>query len=367
MRASARLAGQCLMIGFEGLEPSAEVRELIRDHGVGAMILFGRNVAEPAQLAGLVRELQEIARGAGHETPLLVGVDQEGGRVARLAGAWDEWPALRVLGRAGSEDLARRFGAALAEQLLPCGIHINFAPVVDVDTNPANPVIGDRSFGDDPVLVGRLGAALIQGMQAAGVAASAKHFPGHGDTAVDSHLDLPTVEHSRSRLEDVELRPFRAAVTAGVATVMTAHILVREIDDALPATLSPRLVRDVLRTEMRFDGVVVSDDLEMKAIATHWRPGRAAALAFEAGCDLLLVCRGADAQAEAHEALVKTTESDPLALKKLEDAALRVRRLKERYIPGRREADARAAVEAASRASHRELALEIGERGGLRA
>jgi beta-N-acetylhexosaminidase len=228
-------------------------------------------------------------------------------------------------------------------------------------------VIGDRSFGSDPALVARLGAALIQGLQGGGVAASAKHFPGHGDTAVDSHLELPMVDHSRARLDEIELRPFKAAVEAGVATVMTAHILVREIDDELPATLSPRIVRDILRKEMGFAGVVVSDDLEMSAISKHWRTGPAAVRALQAGCDLLLVCRSADAQAEAHEALVKAVEEGALELRDLEDAALRVRRLKERFCAVGSRPDARSAARAASRADHRVLAGEIAERAGLRA
>jgi beta-N-acetylhexosaminidase len=367
MRESVRLAGQCLMIGFDGLEPSAEVRTLLREHAVGGVILFSRNVADPEQLAGLVQELQEIARSAGHETPLLVGIDQEGGRVARLKGEWTEWPPLQALGRVGSEDLTQRLGSALAEQLAPCGIHLDFAPVMDVATNPGNPVIGDRSFGDDPSLVARLGAALIRGLQEGGVAASAKHFPGHGDTAVDSHLELPVVDHPRRRIEEVELGPFRAAIAARVATVMTAHVLVREIDERLPATLSPRLLRDLLRGELRFEGVIVSDDLEMQAIAKRWRAGPAAALALQAGCDLLLVCHSADAQAEAHEAIIKAVEEGTLAHLALEDAAARVRRLKERFAAGGARPDPIAARLFASSHAHRALAEEIAERGGTRA
>jgi beta-N-acetylhexosaminidase len=364
MRESVRLAGQCLMIGFEGLQPSAEVRQLLREHAVGGVILFARNVAEPQQLAVLVGELQEIASAVGHELPLLVGVDQEGGRVARLRGAWTEWPPMRTLGRIGSDELARRVGAALAEQLAPCGIHLDFAPVVDVDTNPRNPVIGDRSLGDDPALVARLGAALIEGLQGGSVAACAKHFPGHGDTELDSHLALPAVDHSPERLEDVELRPFRAAVAAQVASVMTAHVVVRALDAESPATLSPRIARGLLRTELGFGGVVVSDDLEMKAIASHWSAGAAAVRAIQAGCDLLLVCHSADAQAEAHEALVKAVEKQTIAFKDLEDAALRVRRLKERFVPRHSSPDWRLAGLRQLGHSHRLLAEEIVSRGG---
>jgi beta-N-acetylhexosaminidase len=363
MRERVRLAGQCLMIGFDGYQASAELRQLLREHAIGGVILFARNVAEPEQLAALVAELQDIARAAGHERPLLVAVDQEGGRVARLRAPWTEWPPMRTLGRSGSEDLARRTGAALAEQLVPCGIHLDFAPVVDVDTNARNPVIGDRSFGDDPSLVARLGAALVEGLQAGGVAACAKHFPGHGDTELDSHLALPAVDHSPDRLGDVELRPFRAAIAAGVASVMTAHVVVRALDEELPATLSPRVVRELLRAELGFGGVVVSDDLEMKAIAGKWRARVAAVRAVQAGCDLLLVCHSADAQAEAHEALVRAVESGAISHKDLEDAAERVRRLKERFVSRRPNPDPRGARSAVQQPMHAALAAEIAARG----
>jgi beta-N-acetylhexosaminidase len=365
MRALHADVGQLLMVGFEGHEPSPELRQLIRDAGVGGVILFARNVAEPAQVADLVRELQGLARDAGHARPLLLGVDQEGGRVARLKGQWAAWPPLRAVGRIASEETASRLGAALAEQVASCGLHLDFAPVVDVDTNPRNPVIGDRSFGDDPELVGRLAAAFIRGMQTAGVAACAKHFPGHGDTDVDSHLALPCVDHSRARLDDIELRPFRAAVASEVATIMTAHVLVRELDDRLPATLSPHVLGALLRVELGYDGVVVSDDLEMKAVAAGWRPGVAAPLAVAAGCDLLLVCKSADAQAEAHEGLVKAVEEGVIRRQVLDDACARVRRLKERYAVPRASADPKHARLTAASAAHRALAEELAARSGV--
>ena len=353
------------MVGFEGLAPSVDLRRLIREFGVGGVILFSRNVDGPQQVAELVRELQSLARDARHDLPLLVGVDQEGGRVARLGEPWTVWPPLRALGRAGSEDLARRMGASIAAELLSCGIRCDFAPVVDVDTNPRNPVIGDRSFGDDPELVGRLGAAFIHGLQDGGVAASAKHFPGHGDTDVDSHLDLPKVDHGLGRLEDVELRPFRRAVEAGVATVMTAHVLVNELDDRLPATLSARVVGELLRQKLRYDGVVVSDDLEMKAVTKSWSPAVAAPLAAKAGCDLLLVCASPDAQVEALEGLVRARERDEITWDEMDAACQRIRALKQRYLLPYADPDRRVARQSAGLGEHGALAREIAERGGV--
>src|SRR5213593_1326802 len=247
MRESVRKAGQRLMVGFHGHEASADVKSMIHDYGAGSVILFARNVASPEQVAELVRELQTEARAAGHDLPLLVSVDQEGGRVARMRAPWTEWPPLRAVGRQGSEETARKMGEALAAELHACGIRLDFAPVVDVDTNPKNPVIGDRSFGADPDLVGRLGAAMIRGLQDGGVAACAKHFPGHGDTDLDSHLDLPVVEQSRRRLEDVEIRPFRRAIAAKVATIMMAHVLYPELDPEFPASISKPIVDGILR------------------------------------------------------------------------------------------------------------------------
>jgi beta-N-acetylhexosaminidase len=365
VRETVRAAGARVMVGFDGLEASADLKRLLREFHVGSVILFARNVAAPEQVAELVRELQGLARAAGQDLPLLVAVDQEGGRVQRLRAPWTEWPPLRALGRSGTEAMARGMGEALAAELRPCGIQLDFAPVVDVDTNPANPVIGDRSFGDDPELVGRLGVAMIRGLQESGVAACAKHFPGHGDTSVDSHLELPVVDHSPARLRDVELRPFRAAVEAGVATVMTAHVLVRELDDRLPATLSPRIVGGLLREELKYPGVVVSDDLEMKAVAKTWRPSDAAVRAAQAGCDLLPVCNTPDLQVEALEGLVRGLEAGEIRWKDAEDSVARIRALKERFALPYRVPDPRAAREAAGAAERVALAHQIAGRAGI--
>ena len=353
------------MVGFEGLVASADVKALIRGFGVGHVVLFRRNVDSPEQVADLVRELQSTARDAGHGQPLLVAVDQEGGRVARLREPWTIWPSARAVGRTGSEEIARRVAEALAHELKSCGIRYDFVPCVDVDTNPRNPVIGDRSFGDDPDLVGRLGVAMIRGLQDEGVVACAKHFPGHGDTDVDSHLDLPSVDHPRSRLEDVELGPFRKAIGAGVATVMASHLLVRELDDALPATLSPKLVKGLLREDMGYGGVVVTDALEMDALARHWTPAQIAVLAAKAGCDLLAICRGHDAQVEMMESLIRACEAGEIPFQDAEASEGRVRALKERFLGGYRDPDPKEAREAAGRSEHRVLAEEIAVRSGI--
>ncbi len=366
MKEVVRRVGQRFMVGFEGTGASTDVKHLVRDFGVGHVILFARNVDRPEQVAELVRELQEVARDAGHDRPLLVAVDQEGGRVARLREPWTIWPPLRSLGQVGDEETARRMGRALAHELHACGIRCDFAPVMDVDTNPKNPVIGDRSFGDDPDLVGRLGAAMIDGLQRGRVAACAKHFPGHGDTDVDSHLDLPAVDHSRARLEDVELRPFRKAIEAGVATIMTAHVLVRDLDDRLPATLSPRLDR---RAAAQGDEVRgrrgVRRPGDEGAWSKHWPAGQAAVLAAQAGCDILPVCKSPDAQVEAIEALIRAVEREDIKTSALDDADARIRAMKDRFLLPYRDPDPKEARRVAGLGEHRSLAAEIGSRSGL--
>src|SRR5512145_3371825 len=280
-----RDAAALLCVGFHGTTPSVEVLELVR-RGVSGVILFSRNVESAQQVAELTSALK---RAAGR--PLLVAIDQEGGRVARLRAAqgFTELPPMRAIGAAGDDRVAFGVGALLGRELRAVGIDQDYAPVVDVDTNPANPVIGDRSFSREPGVVARLGAALALGLQAEGVAACAKHFPGHGDTSQDSHVDLPRLPHGLDRLRRVELPPFRAVSQAGVAAVMTAHVVFEALDPALPATLSAPVLR-LLREEIGFEGCCVSDDLEMKAVAEHFPLEQVAPGCLLAGVDALLVC-----------------------------------------------------------------------------
>lgn len=240
---------------------------------------------------------------------------------------------MATLGRSGDADLAERFARALAAELRAVGFTLDYAPVLDIHTNPNNPVIGDRALAGDADVVARLGAAIVRGLQEQGVAACGKHFPGHGDTSVDSHLDLPVVEHPPDRIRRVECVPFRAAIEAGVASMMTAHVLVPSFDEERPATLSRRIVYDLLREELGFEGVVFGDDLEMKAIAKHYTVGDAAVGGVAAGCDGLLICSGsAEAHAAVLEALIHAVEEGRLPFKRVEDALTRHRRAKERFL-----------------------------------
>jgi beta-N-acetylhexosaminidase len=324
-----RQIGQLLIAGFDGEQLPVELRSIASEFGLGGVILFARNVSEPEQVAELCAEAARL----NPDMPLWVSVDQEGGRVARLKAPFTEWPPMATLGRSGDATLAERFARALGAELRAVGISLDYAPVLDIHTNPKNPVIGDRALADKADEVARLGAIIIRALQDEGVAACGKHFPGHGDTVADSHLELPLVEHPPDRLRAIEFAPFRAAVAARVATIMTAHVFVPSLDESRPATLSRRVVSGILRQELGFDGVVISDDLEMKAIAAAHAVPAAAVMAIDAGCDAMLICSGDyQKQAAALEELVHAVEDGRLAAARVEDALKRQVRAKERFL-----------------------------------
>lgn len=326
---SSDLFRQCarmFMVGFPGTDLDPDLRRLV-DEGIFGAILFKRNAGSPAETAGLCRRLKEEAA-----RPFLLAVDQEGGRVARLRGEpFTNFPPLRELGRRKDAALAERVGRLLALELRAVGFDWDFAPVLDVDTNPHNPVIGDRSLHREPAEVARLGTALARGLEAGGVASCAKHFPGHGDTTQDSHLTLPRLPHDLARLRAVELVPFRAYAAAGLASVMTAHVLFEAVDPGVPATMSPKVLDGILRQELGFSGVVVSDDLEMKAIADNYSVEDAAVRGALAGVDLFLVCHRADRQLAAIEALVRAVETGRVPRERIAQANQRLDALLARF------------------------------------
>jgi beta-N-acetylhexosaminidase len=321
--------GQLLIGSLPGTTITAEMRALAKEFSLGGVILFARNIEAPEQVAEMSIDVQTLAT----DLPLWVSVDQEGGRVARLKAPFTEWPPMAVLGRSRDEQLAERFATALATELKAVGITLDYAPVLDIHTNPKNPIIGDRALGEDAESVARLGAVIIKALQQNGVAACGKHFPGHGDTSVDSHLELPLVEHPPDRIRRVECVPFREAIRTDVAFIMTAHVLVPSFDEQNPATLSKTIVQGLLREELGFLGVILSDDLEMKAIAKTYTVPDAAVGAIAAGCDGLLVCSGdVEVQAATLEALVYAVEEKKIPYKRLEDALVKLRRTKERFL-----------------------------------
>ncbi len=328
--------GQLLIGSLPGTTIPQEMRSLAKEFQLGGVTLFKRNIEAPEQVEELSQDLQGLASAQ----PLWVAVDQEGGSVARLRSPFTEWPAMASLGRSGDLALASRFAAALAAELRAVGVTLDYAPVLDIHTNPKNPVIGNRALSEDPAQVAALGAAIIDGLQSNGVAACGKHFPGHGDTSVDSHLELPIVEHPPDRIRRVECVPFVEAIRHGVAFIMTAHVLVPAMDEDKPATLSRRIVFELLRDELGFEGVILTDDLEMKALAKDYSVADSAVEAINAGCDGILICRhlssephnDINVQATALEALVHAVEDGRIPFGRVEDALKRQRRAKERFL-----------------------------------
>ena len=317
-------AARLFTVGFAGKALDADL-ELLLERGVGGVVLFSRNVGTPAEVFELTRALK---RRAGR--PLLVAVDQEGGSVARLRNGFTRLPPLRVLGERGDAALARELGRVVGSELSAVGVDWDFAPVLDVDTNPNNPVIGERSLGADPARVAELGVAFAAGLVDSGVAACAKHFPGHGDTQQDSHLHLPRLPHSLERLERVELAPFQRAVTAGVPSIMAAHIVFEALDAARPASMSAALL-DLLRGRLGYDGIVVTDDLEMKAIADHFSIEEVVERGLAAGVDVFLVCHTAELAHRAIDAIVSAVRAGRVSERSLKQALERVTRFSERF------------------------------------
>lgn len=345
-RDARRAAARLCLVDFPGLVLTARVERLIADDRLAGVVLFGKNVAGGPQVAALTAALRRVARGAGAPLPW-VAIDHEGGVADRFApddGSGEEaaedgepratrLPSAMALGAAGDPGLARAAGGVAGRELRALGCNLNFAPVMDVNTDPANPVIGSRAFGDAPALVAAMGVAYLRGLQAEGVAATAKHFPGHGGVAVDSHVALPVVPDARDRLETVALPPFRAATRAGVAAVMTAHVVVPALDPTgRPATVSAPILTDLLRARWGYGGLVCSDALGMRALADRWSPGEAAVAAVAAGCDLLLAL-GPDAmQDEILGALARAVERGGLPAARIADALARVEAAAARWV-----------------------------------
>ena len=327
------LVGRVVGFGFSGTQVDDWVRTLVCDMRVGTIPLFSNNLESGGQAAELATSLQQLASEAGHVEPLLLAADQENGIVRRLPGDFVRFPGHMALAAVDDLSFTEEVARATGEQLRAAGIHMDLAPVLDVNVNPANPVIGVRSFGERPGRVAEQGAAFIRGLHQAGVFACAKHFPGHGDTELDSHLALPRVACDLDRLENVELVPFRTAIAAGVDAVMTAHVGYGALDgEGLPATLSHRIVTGLLRDELGFAGVVATDSLGMKAVADGVGPAAGAVMALAAGCDLILVAHGKEHQRAVYDALVEAVRSGEVALARLEEAALRVTALRRKLV-----------------------------------
>jgi beta-N-acetylhexosaminidase len=335
--------GQTLCFGWDGETPeealtlNAHARALVEEMQVGSIVLMGRNVGAPEQTRALLEDLQTLS-----PMRMFIAIDQEGGSVNRFrppASPFHEFPGNMALGaiseasrKSGPEKYAYKQAMAQAHELLSVGINWNFAPVVDVNNNPDNPIIGVRSYGEDPELVARFGAAAVRGYQDQMMLACAKHFPGHGDTAVDSHLALPTVTGDRARMNAVELVPFRAVMEAEVGAIMTTHILFPALDGERPATISPAVLTGLLREELGYNGIVITDCLEMEAIAGTIGTPQGAVEALKAGADIVLVCHTLETQRATVTAIRQAVESGELPEERINEAAERVLAAKRRFL-----------------------------------
>lgn len=324
------LVGQLFMVGFDGYSVPSEFKDAIDKHKLGGTIYFKRNAQSPAQLAELSNELQFSCRRKS-DPFLFVAIDHEGGKVNRLGKPFTQFPGIENLGVINSPKMGFQFGFIMAKEIKAVGINVNFAPVVDVNTNPDNPVMKGRMFSSDADVCGRLGSAVCRGIQKMGVAAVAKHFPGHGDTQVDSHFDLPRINKTVSDLEKLEFVPFKRLVKSRIEGVMTAHILNAAIDPDYPATLSEKTLQPLLRQGMRYSKLVFSDDMEMKAIADHYGAEEAAVLAIKAGCDVLIYRGDKGVPVGSIEAVVKAVESKKISRSQVEASVDRILACKKNY------------------------------------
>jgi len=326
-----RRAGQRIIMGLAGTGLTDDERQLIREVRPGGFILFARNIEEPGQVRELNRELTSLLPKS---VPPLLSVDQEGGRVLRIKKT--RWPAMRVLGNIDRPQTTHQVACAMADELRAMGFNLDYAPCADVESNPRNPVIGDRSFSRRPDRVSEHVRAFASGLHSRGIIGCVKHFPGHGDTDVDSHKALPVVDKELGDLREMELVPYRDAVDAGIGLVMTSHVLFPALDDKFPATMSRRVLHGLLREELGFQGVVISDDLEMKAVRDRWPIHEVLDRATHATVDLFCIGRSFEHDLTltmaAWESLIRIQEADPGQHDRTTDAVQRLRDLRERFL-----------------------------------
>jgi beta-N-acetylhexosaminidase len=346
---------QLFLVGVSGPELTREERIAIEHYGFGGFILFDHNCCVPAQILSLCRALWET----GHNHPPFIAIDQEGGRVHRLPVPFTHFPPAARIGATDNPNFAYQAARATAEELAAVGINFDFAPVLDVNSNPKNPVIGDRSFGSDPKEVIAFSERWIQGLRDGGIIPCGKHFPGHGDTDKDSHLDLPVVDRSLEELTKVELPPFISACHDGIESLMTAHVVYRALDPELPATLSSNIVTGLLRDKLHYNGVVFGDDMEMKAISSHYGEEEAIALCARAGIDVMLFCHELPKALRAFEFLCSEVEREPQLRTQVENSYRRISKLKQGFLKRFTGIDDRELGKRLARPKHRRIVEEI--------
>lgn len=321
--------GQMILAGIDGTEIDQATEKMISDQHIGGIILYKDNFSDLAGSVKLVNQLKQANEGS--PAPLFISVDQEGGRVSRLPKDFAAIPDSGTVGRSNDEGLAEEMGSLLARELKLMGINVDFAPVLDINSNPKNPIIGKRAFGSNAEVVTKMGLAAMKGLREGGVISVVKHFPGHGDTSVDSHLDLPLVHKTTEQLQDMEWIPFKAAIDDKADAVMVAHILFPQIDPEAPASLSKVIVGEQLRGTLGYDGVVITDDMTMGAIAKNYGIAEAAVRSVEAGTDIVLVAHGYDVAKEVYDKLLQSVRDGQIEESRIDESVRRILALKQKY------------------------------------
>lgn len=320
--------GQLVMVGLEGYTPDDTARLMIEEHHVGGFILFNRNIKDVDQTIQLINDLKTINTA---QVPLFFGMDEEGGRVTRIPSTLTPLPTALKIGERNKPELAMEMAKQMGLLLGGLGINVNFSPVLDIHSNPRNPVIGSRAYADNPDRVSEIGLHVAQGYRDANIIPVAKHFPGHGDTYVDSHLGLPVIKHDLKRIKELELKPFKSAVQEEIEMIMIGHLLVQAIDEELPSSLSPLIINQLLREEMGYSGVVITDDLTMGAITDYNNTAEAAVMAIKAGADIVMICHDIDLQFQAIEAIKQAVVDGRLSEDRVNQSVLRILTLKHQY------------------------------------
>lgn len=322
--------GQLVIVGIDGYQNDQHSIQFMEQYHVGGFIFFKRNIQDSAQMLGLINSLKETNAAAAN-IPLFLSIDEEGGKVSRLPEEFLKFPSNQIIGQRNDSDFSYKVGGILGKELHAFGLNVDFAPVLDINSNPKNPVIGDRSFGTTAEIAGKLGVATMNGIQSQNIISVVKHFPGHGDTSVDSHIGLPRVNHDMDRLESFELKPFAEAIENGAEVVMVAHILLPKLDAQNPASFSKTIISDVLRTQMNFNGVVITDDFTMGAIEENYNMGEAAVKSIQAGSDIVLVCHEFEKQKAVVDALLNAARTGQLSSGRIDESVYRILNLKKKY------------------------------------
>ncbi|WP_052360742.1 beta-N-acetylhexosaminidase [Oceanobacillus manasiensis] len=322
--------GQMLMFGFEGTQMNDKTSGFIQENHIGGVILFERNITDSKQLFNLNRELKELNTNS-QNIPLFISVDEEGGSVTRMPPQIVNLPDSKAIGDQNNLELAFQVGEAIGERVNAFGFNVAMAPVMDINSNLNNPVIGDRSFGDNKHIVSEMGVQEMEGIESKGVIPVIKHFPGHGDTDVDSHLGLPVLHHDMKRLRRIEFLPFQNAIDQQADMTMVAHILLSEIDSKDPSSLSKNVITSMLREELGFNGVVITDDMTMGAILENYDIGKATVKAVQAGNDIVLVCHGDENKLKAVNSLTEAVKNGTIKEERIDESVMRILSLKDKY------------------------------------